>query len=83
MSGNAEGWLIAFEKISDSTDDNNSLIIRLMNIISEMEKKAGEASRRTWVSCTLPFGGVLMAFEILAKSCIVGQHYTIYSTPYA
>lgn len=50
MSGNAEGWLIAFEKISDSAQDINSLIIRLMNIISEMEKKAGEASRRTWVS---------------------------------
>ncbi|KAL7799507.1 hypothetical protein V8C43DRAFT_302961 [Trichoderma afarasin] len=50
MSGNAEGWLIAFEKISDSTHDINSLIIRLMNIISEMEKKAGEASRRTWAS---------------------------------
>jgi hypothetical protein len=49
MSGNAEGWLIAFEKISDSAQDINSLIIRLMNIISEMEKKAGEASRRTWV----------------------------------
>ncbi|UKZ75295.1 hypothetical protein TrVFT333_002973 [Trichoderma virens FT-333] len=54
MSGNAEGWLIAFEKISDSTHDINSLIIRLMNIISEMEKKAGEASRRTWASIT-PF----------------------------
>ncbi|RFU72646.1 hypothetical protein TARUN_9606 [Trichoderma arundinaceum] len=50
MSGNAEGWLIAFEKISDSAQDINSLIIRLMNIISEMEKKAGEASRRTWAS---------------------------------
>ncbi|KAL7802239.1 hypothetical protein V8C44DRAFT_298979 [Trichoderma aethiopicum] len=54
MSGNAEGWLIAFEKISDSTDEINSLIIRLMNIISEMEKKAGEASRRTWANIT-PF----------------------------
>ncbi|KAM0249892.1 hypothetical protein ACHAQJ_008831 [Trichoderma viride] len=54
MSGNAEGWLIAFEKISDSAQDINSLIIRLMNIISEMEKKAGEASRRTWASIT-PF----------------------------
>ncbi|KAL7949673.1 hypothetical protein V8C42DRAFT_218371 [Trichoderma barbatum] len=54
MSGNAEGWLIAFEKISDSTHEINSLIIRLMNIISEMEKKAGEASRRTWASIT-PF----------------------------
>lgn len=50
MSGNAEGWLIAFEKISDNAQDINSLIIRLMNIISEMEKKAGEASRRTWAS---------------------------------
>ncbi|KAL7787828.1 hypothetical protein V8C37DRAFT_258425 [Trichoderma ceciliae] len=54
MSGNAEGWLIAFEKISDSAQDINSLIIRLMNTISEMEKKAGEASRRTWASIT-PF----------------------------
>lgn len=53
MSGNAEGWLIAFEKISDNAQDINSLIIRLMNIISEMEKKAGEASRRTWVGSVI------------------------------
>lgn len=58
MSGNAEGWLIAFEKISDSAQDINSLIIRLMNIISEMEKKAGEASRRTWVSCVITINAV-------------------------
>ncbi|KAH6609436.1 hypothetical protein Trco_002782 [Trichoderma cornu-damae] len=50
MGGNAEGWLIAFEKISDSAQDINSLIVRLMNIISDMENKAGEASRRTWTS---------------------------------
>lgn len=58
MSGNAEGWLIAFEKISDSAQDINSLIIRLMNIISEMEKKAGEASRRTWASIAPPMSNI-------------------------
>ncbi|KAL7901791.1 hypothetical protein HDV63DRAFT_404660 [Trichoderma sp. SZMC 28014] len=58
MSGNAEGWLIAFEKINDSAQDINSLIIRLMSIISEMEKKAGEASRRTWASIAPPMSNI-------------------------
>lgn len=52
MKGNAEGWLIAFEQMSDQAQDINELIIRLMTTVAEMEKKAGEVSRRTWVSHT-------------------------------
>ncbi|KAK5992473.1 hypothetical protein PT974_05880 [Cladobotryum mycophilum] len=50
MNGNAEGWLLAFERMSDSAQDMTSLVIRLMSIISEIEKKAGEVSRRTWAN---------------------------------
>ncbi|PFH57426.1 hypothetical protein XA68_15086 [Ophiocordyceps unilateralis] len=48
MRGNAEGWLLAFEDIHRRADDVNGLIVRLTTIIAEMEKKAGEVSRRTW-----------------------------------
>ncbi|POR35482.1 Uncharacterized protein TPAR_04301 [Tolypocladium paradoxum] len=44
MTGNAEGWLNAFDEIHDRTQDVNNLVIRLTTIIAEMEKKAGEAA---------------------------------------
>lgn len=50
MKGNAEGWLNAFDEINDRTQEVNNLVIRLTTVIAEMEKKAGEVSRRTWVS---------------------------------
>lgn len=50
MKGNAEGWLNAFDEINDAVQEVSSLIIRLTTVIAEMEKKAGEVSRRTWVS---------------------------------
>ncbi|KAM4067244.1 hypothetical protein HRG_001226 [Hirsutella rhossiliensis] len=48
MKGNAEGWLLAFDDIHDRAQEVNNLLIRLMTVIAEMEKKAGEVSRRTW-----------------------------------
>ncbi|KAJ6442637.1 cyclin-dependent kinase regulatory subunit [Purpureocillium lavendulum] len=48
MKGNAEGWLNAFDEINDRTQEVNNLVIRLTTVIAEMEKKAGEVSRRTW-----------------------------------
>lgn len=50
MKGNAEGWLLAFDDIHDRAQEVNNLLIRLITVIAEMEKKAGEVSRRTWVS---------------------------------
>ncbi|UNI23135.1 hypothetical protein JDV02_008972 [Purpureocillium takamizusanense] len=48
MKGNAEGWLNAFDEINDRTQEVSNLVIRLTTVIAEMEKKAGEVSRRTW-----------------------------------
>ncbi|PNY25150.1 Uncharacterized protein TCAP_04913 [Tolypocladium capitatum] len=50
MKGNVDGWLNAFDEIDDRTQEVNNLIGRLTTIIAEVEKKAGEVSRRTWAS---------------------------------
>lgn len=55
MKGNAEGWLLAFDDIHDRAQEVNNLLIRLMTVIAEMEKKAGEVSRRTWVRLHFSF----------------------------
>ena len=49
MKHNAEGWLNAFDEMNSLTQEINGLTIRLMTILAEMEKKAGEISRQTWV----------------------------------
>ncbi|KAK0391614.1 hypothetical protein NLU13_1114 [Sarocladium strictum] len=48
MNGNAEGWQNAFEEMNCRAQEMNNLIIKLMTIVAEMEKKAGEISRKTW-----------------------------------
>lgn len=50
MKGNTEGWLNAFEDMNDRAQEINGLIMTLMTIITEMESRAGEVSRRTWTS---------------------------------
>ncbi|ATY63368.1 hypothetical protein A9K55_007352 [Cordyceps militaris] len=50
MKGNTEGWQNAFEDMNNRAQEINSLIMTLMTIITEMESKAGEVSRRTWTS---------------------------------
>ena len=52
MNGNAEGWQNAFDEMNTRAQEMNNLIIKLMTIVAEMEKKAGEISRKTWVSTT-------------------------------
>lgn len=49
MKGNADGWISAFDDMNAKTQEMNSIIIRLMTIMAEIEKKAGEISRKTWV----------------------------------
>lgn len=49
MRGNADGWLNAFDELNNRAQDINGLIIKLMTIVAEMEKTAGEVSRKTWV----------------------------------
>jgi hypothetical protein len=50
MKGNADGWLNTFDDLNNQAQDLNGLVIKLMTIVAEMEKTAGEVSRRTWVS---------------------------------
>ncbi|KAK7397720.1 hypothetical protein QQX98_012918 [Neonectria punicea] len=50
MKGNADGWLNAFDDLNNQAQDLNGLIIKLMTIVAEMEKTAGEVSRKTWAT---------------------------------
>lgn len=46
MKGNTDGWITAFEDMNNKAQDINDLIVTLMNIVTEMEAKAGEVSRK-------------------------------------
>ena len=50
MKGNVEGWLSAFDDMNEHVQEVTNLVAKLSTIIAEMEKKAGEVSRKTWVS---------------------------------
>ena len=50
MEGNAEGWLNAFNEMNAKTQAISNLMVNLVTIVAEMEKAAGEISRKTWVS---------------------------------
>ncbi|ODA79505.1 hypothetical protein RJ55_05098 [Drechmeria coniospora] len=50
MKGNAKGWLETFDDMNERSQEVINLNIHLTTIVAEMEKKAGEVSRRTWVS---------------------------------
>lgn len=54
MNGNAEGWQNAFDEMNTRAQEMNNLIIKLMTIVAEMENKAGEVSRKTWVRTIIP-----------------------------
>ena len=49
MKGNADGWLAAFDEINSRAQDLNDLLNRLRTLVYDIEKMAGEVSRRTWV----------------------------------
>ncbi|KAF5020918.1 hypothetical protein F66182_7070 [Fusarium sp. NRRL 66182] len=50
MKGNADGWLNTFDDLNNQAQDLNGLVIKLMTIVAEMEKTAGEVSRKTWAT---------------------------------
>ncbi|KAK7218019.1 hypothetical protein V2G26_006022 [Clonostachys chloroleuca] len=54
MRGNGDGWLRAFEEMEIRVDEINNLVADLSGLTAEMEKKAGEVSRKTW-SAIPPF----------------------------
>lgn len=62
MKGNGAGWLSAFDEMNSRAQDMNGLIIKLMTTVAELEKKAGEISRKTWVSCTIRIRASLSSF---------------------
>lgn len=62
MKGNTDGWFQAFMDLEEKGNALNKVIVQLIGIISEMERRAGEVSRKTRVSilyllhgCYIPF----------------------------
>jgi prefoldin subunit 5 len=53
MRGNGDGWLSAFIEMGSRVEDINKRVAELSGLTAEMEKKAGEVSRKTWVSFIL------------------------------
>lgn len=49
MKGNTDGWFNAFMDLQAKGSALNALIVRLTDIVSEMERRAGEVSRKTRV----------------------------------
>ena len=49
MKGNTDGWFNAFMDLQARGSSLNALIVRLTDIVSEMERRAGEVSRKTRV----------------------------------
>ncbi|KAI0473881.1 hypothetical protein GGR56DRAFT_696512 [Xylariaceae sp. FL0804] len=53
MKGNAQGWYKAFIDLQDNASALDTLLIRLGQMVAEMDQRAGEVSRRTRVSVPL------------------------------
>ena len=49
MKGNTEGWYHAFLGLEEQSNTLSGLLLRLNTMISEMDQKAGEVSRKTRV----------------------------------
>lgn len=47
MKGNTDGWFQAFMDLEEKGNALNGVIVQLIGIISEMERRAGEVSRKT------------------------------------
>lgn len=50
MRGNTEGWFNAFADMQARGQEVNTLVMRISQIVAEISSKAGEVSRKTWVS---------------------------------
>lgn len=85
MKGNAEGWLTAFDDMNERAQEVHNLVVRLTTIIAEMEKKAGEVSRRTWVSDLFQASsdGFLISpcFAFTLSNCYLQANVQPFTTP--
>lgn len=50
MKGNAEGWYKAFVDLQESATALDNILVRLGQMVADMDRRAGEVSRRTIVS---------------------------------
>jgi hypothetical protein len=53
MKGNTDGWYNAFAQLQTRGSSLNALIVKLNDVVNEMERRAGEVSRRTRVSALI------------------------------
>lgn len=65
MKGNTEGWYNAFTALETQSTVLSGLCVRLSTMIVEIDKRAGEVSRRTRVSLNYVPGLAIMSLSIL------------------
>lgn len=55
MKGNTDGWFNAFMDLQAKAGSLNTLMVRLTDMVSEMDRRAAEASRKTRVCSHHPY----------------------------
>lgn len=80
MKGNTDGWFNAFKDLQAQGKKLNAQITQLASMVAAMNKKAGEVSRRTWVSDSA-IGGACSALnkDITSADTGTGEHTSLYS----
>lgn len=70
MKGNTEGWYNAFTRLESNSTLLSGLLVRLSTVVAEIDRKAGEISRRTRVSPTVvPEVKKAMSLFELTRAC--------------
>lgn len=76
MKGNTEGWYNAFTVLESQSTLLSGLCVRLSTMIVEIDKRAGEVSRRTRVSSDLLSGLRDMSLSILTNDQFTLEPYS-------
>lgn len=73
MKGNTEGWHSAFTALESNSTLLSGLLVQLSSLVGDIDKKAGEVSRRTRVSQSQtkkPSAPFRMSLSILTKQIV-------------
>ena len=71
MMGNAKGWSGAFITLQQKGNALGISLVQLGGIIAEMQRRAGIASRRNLVSCSLNYVYFVLFIDMELDSCTV------------
>lgn len=80
MKGNTDGWFNTFKDLQIQGKELNAQITQLAGMVAAMNKKAGEVSRKTWVSISAIRSPCLaLSRETKSTYTSTGEHTSLYS----